>query len=146
MNVIPIQLPPLRDRRDDIPILVKHFLEKFAAGSDAMTVSQSAMRLMMSYAWPGNVRQLENAIERGVTMRGARPEIDLGDLPPEMQETPPPTAAPYVDLPEEGLDLNDYLATIERDLLRRALERTGGNRNRASEVLRIKRTTLVEKM
>jgi sigma-54 specific flagellar transcriptional regulator A len=79
-------------------------------------------------------------------MRGARPEIDVGDLLPEMQEAPPPTTAPYVDLPDEGLDLNDYLASIERDLLRRALERTRGNRNKASEVLRIKRTTLVEKM
>jgi transcriptional regulator with PAS, ATPase and Fis domain len=79
-------------------------------------------------------------------MRGSRPEIDVGDLLPEMQETPPATSTPYVDLPEDGLDLNAYLAGIEKDLVRRALERTRGNRNRAAEVLRIKRTTLVEKM
>jgi len=100
----------------------------------------------MAYDWPGNVRQLENAVERAVTMRGSRPEIEVGDLPPEMLETPLTTATPYVDLPEDGLDLNAYLTGIEKDLVRLALERTRGNRNRASEILRIKRTTLVEKM
>ena len=104
------------------------------------------MRALMAYDWPGNVRQLENAVERAVTMRGSRPEIDVGDLPPEVQEAPPPASTPYVDLPDDGLDLNDYLSSIERDLIRRALERTGGNRNKASELLHIKRTTLVEKM
>jgi DNA-binding NtrC family response regulator len=145
LNVFPLTLPPLRERREDIPLLTKHFLIKFAPDGPPQ-ISQGAMRALMAYDWPGNVRQLENAIERAVTMRGSRPEIDVGDLPPEVEEAPPVTAAPYVDLPDEGLDLNDYLASIERDLIRRALERTVGNRNKASEVLRIKRTTLVEKM
>jgi transcriptional regulator with PAS, ATPase and Fis domain len=145
LNVFPLTLPPLRERREDIPLLTKHFLVKFTPDGPPQ-MSQSAMRALMAYDWPGNVRQLENAIERAVTMRGGRPEIDVGDLPPEVQEAPPPSATPYVDLPDEGLDLNDYLASIERDLIRRALERTNGNRNKASEVLRIKRTTLVEKM
>jgi two-component system response regulator PilR (NtrC family) len=145
LNVFPVTLPPLRERREDIPLLTKHFLVKFAPDGPPQ-ISQGAMRALMAYDWPGNVRQLENAVERAVTMRGTRPEIDVGDLPPEVQEMPPATATPYVDLPEEGLDLNTYLAGIERDLLRRALERTRGNRNRASEILRIKRTTLVEKM
>ena len=112
LNVFQVTLPPLRDRREDIPLLIKHFLNKFAPEAPPQ-ISQGAMRCMMAFNWPGNVRQLENAVERAVTMRGSRPEIDVGDLLPEMQEAPPPTAAPYVDLPDEGLDLNDYLASIE---------------------------------
>ena len=145
LNVFQVTLPPLRERREDIPLLIKHFVNKFAPEAPP-TFSQGAMRCLMAFNWPGNVRQLENAVERAVTMRGSRPEIDVGDLLPEMQEAPPATAAPYVDLPEDGLDLNEYLASIEKDLIRRALERTRGNRNRAAETLRIKRTTLVEKM
>jgi DNA-binding NtrC family response regulator len=145
LHVIPIQLPPLRDRRDDIPVLVKHFLEKFAPGT-AMQVSQDAMRALMAYSWPGNVRQLENAIERAVALSGGRREVAVIDLPAEVQSTPESTATPFVDFPDAGLDLPAYLATIERDLIQRSLERTGGNRNKAAELLRIKRTTLVEKL
>ncbi|HLG55723.1 MAG TPA: sigma-54 dependent transcriptional regulator [Vicinamibacterales bacterium] len=145
LHVIPIQLPPLRDRRDDIPVLAKHFLEKFAPGIP-MQVSQGAMRGLMAYQWPGNVRQLENAIERAVALSAGRHEIEVADLPAEVQVTPQVTAAPFVDFPDNGLDLPAYLATIERDLIQRSLDRTGGNRNKAAELLRIKRTTLVEKL
>ena len=145
LNVIPLELPPLRERRDDIPILAKHFLDKFAPGV-AMHVSQGAMRALMAYHWPGNVRQLENAIERAVALGAGRPEIDSADLPPEVQATPQATPAPFVDLPEEGLDLPGHLASVERDLIHRALDRTRGNRNKAADLLRIKRTTLVEKL
>jgi len=145
LNVIPIEVPPLRERRDDIPVLVKHFLDKFAPDG-AMHVSQSAMRALMAYQWPGNVRQLENAVERAVALGAGRQEIDSTDLPPEVQATPHATPAPFVDFPEEGLDLPGYLASIERDLIQRALDRTRGNRNKAADLLRIKRTTLVEKL
>src|SRR5687767_2500193 len=145
LNVIPIQLPPLRDRREDIPVLAKHFLDKFAPGVP-MQFSQGAMRVLMAYPWPGNVRQLENAVERAVTLRSGRTEIDVADLPPDVQEDPQSVATPFVEFPEEGLDLPAYLTSIERDLIQRSLERTGGNRNRAAELLRIKRTTLVEKL
>ena len=145
LNVIPIHLPPLRERRDDIPLLATHFLKKFAPES-AIHLSQSAMRALMASAWPGNVRQLENAIERAVALSSGRPEIDLGDLPPEMQATPRAEAPPFVEFPEQGLDLPGYLAAIERDLIQRALDRTRGNRNRAADLLHIKRTTLVEKL
>jgi DNA-binding NtrC family response regulator len=145
LNVIPIELPPLRERRDDIPILVKHFLDKFAPGG-AMHVSQSAMRALMAYRWPGNVRQLENAVERAVALGAGRQEIDSADLPPELQATPQATPAPFVDFPDEGLDLPGYLASVERGLIHRALDRTRGNRNKAADLLRIKRTTLVEKL
>jgi transcriptional regulator with PAS, ATPase and Fis domain len=145
LHVIPIHLPPLRDRRDDIPVLVKHFLEKFAPGT-SMQVSQGAMRALMAYQWPGNVRQLENAMERAVALSAGRREIAVTDLPGEVQELPQSTSMPVVEFPEAGLDLPAYLNTIERDLIQRSLERTGGNRNKAAELLRIKRTTLVEKL
>ena len=145
LNVIPIELPPLRDRRDDIPILVKHFLDKFAPES-AIHVSQSAMRALMAFHWPGNVRQLENAVERAVAIGAGRQEIDSADLPPEVQDTPQEPPAPFVEFPEKGLDLPRYLASVERDLVHRALDRTRGNRNKAADLLRIKRTTLVEKL
>jgi two-component system response regulator PilR (NtrC family) len=145
LNVIHVQLPPLRDRREDIPVLVKHFLERVAPGVE-MHVSQSAMRGLMAYSWPGNVRQLENAIERAVALCGGRTEIDLGDLPPELNGAPAATVRPLVDFPDDGLDLPGYLAGIERDLIRMSLQRTHGNRNKAAELLRIKRTTLVEKL
>ena len=145
LNVIPIHLPPLRDRRDDIPVLAQHFLEKFAPGAQ-IQISQTAMRVLMAYPWPGNVRQLENAVERAVTLGGGRKEIDVVDLPPEIQDVPQALSTPFVEFPDDGLDLPAYLTSIERDLIRRSLERTGGNRNKAAELLRIKRTTLVEKL
>jgi transcriptional regulator with GAF, ATPase, and Fis domain len=145
LNVIPIQLPPLRDRREDIPLLAKHFLDKFAPGVP-LQISQGAMRILMAYPWPGNVRQLENAVERAVTLSAGRKEIDISDLPPEIQDAPQAMAAPFVEFPEEGLDLPAYLMSIERDLINQSLRRTGGNRNKAAELLRIKRTTLVEKL
>jgi DNA-binding NtrC family response regulator len=145
LNVIPIELPPLRERRDDIPLLVQHFLKKFAPDA-GLHMAQEAMRALMAYQWPGNVRQLENAVERAVALSTGRPEIQAADLPPEIQATPQAATPPFVDFPEEGLDLPHYLQTIERDLIRRALDRTAGNRNKAADLLRIKRTTLVEKL
>ena len=145
LNVIPIQLPPLRERRDDIPLLVKHFLTKFSADT-AVHTSQSAMRALMAYHWPGNVRQLENAMERAVALCSGRQEITVADLPTEVQSVPESETLSFVDFPDEGLDMPKYLASVERDLIHRALDRTQGNRNKAADLLRIKRTTLVEKL
>jgi len=145
LNVIPVQLPPLRDRREDIPLLVTHFLEKYAPGR-RMQMSQNALRALMAFGWPGNVRQLENAVERAVTLCAGRDTVDAHDLPPDVLEIPEPAATPFVDFPESGLDLTAYLTAIERDLILRSLDRTSGNRNKAAALLRIKRTTLVEKL
>jgi DNA-binding NtrC family response regulator len=145
LNVIPIELPPLRDRRDDIPLLVKHFLDKFSPDTELL-VAQTTMRALMAYHWPGNVRQLENAVERAVALSAGRQDIQIADLPPEVQALPQTATPPMVEFPEDGLDLPRYLASIERDLIQRALERTGNNRNKAADLLRIKRTTLVEKL
>jgi DNA-binding NtrC family response regulator len=147
LNVIPVKLPPLRERREDIPLLAQHFLDKFCAEARApVTISQQAMRHMMNYLWPGNVRQLENAIERAVAFGIARGQIDVADLPPELAGDivdPTPSA---VTLPEGGLDLEDVIGGIERELIHRALERTGGNKGQAARLLSLKRTTLVEKL
>jgi transcriptional regulator with PAS, ATPase and Fis domain len=147
LNVIPVHIPPLRERRDDIPLLVQHFLEKFRnSGAAAMTVSQEAMRQLMSYAWPGNVRQLENAAERAVAFGGSRGQIEAADLPPEIAGAEPPSANPSLALPEDGVDLDAFVANIERELIQRSLERTGGNKGQAAKLLNLKRTTLVEKL
>ena len=157
LNVIPVHLPPLRERKDDIPLLVRHFLDKLTAANDResaggrdVTLSQEGMRRLMAYHWPGNVRQLENAIERAVAFAAGRAQIDVGDLPPEIQEARDgPLSAPVasgVSLPEDGMNLDLFIAGIERDLIHRSLERTGGNKGEAARLLGLKRTTLVEKL
>jgi len=166
LNIIPIVLPPLRDRREDIPLLVQHFLRKFsepesgtlgarpdqARGQEPgarppviLTVSQQAMRCLMAYSWPGNVRQLENAIERAVALSGGRTQIETADLTHDIQQASQ-AAAPDLTLPEDGIDFDSYVSKIEHQLIRRALEKTGGNKGQASKLLNLKRTTLVEKL
>jgi DNA-binding NtrC family response regulator len=150
LNVIPVHVPPLRDRKEDIPLLVQHFLDKFAPGGDKsrqpLTVSQEAMRRLMAYHWPGNVRQLENAIERAVAFSAGRSHIDVADLPAEVQLVPEAAAPAAVTLPEEGIDLGAYIGNIERELIQLSLERTNGNKGQAARLLNLNRTTLVEKL
>ena len=100
----------------------------------------------MAYPWPGNVRQLENAIERAVALSGGRTQIETADLTPEIQQASQAAAAPDVNLPEGGIDFERYINRIEHELIRRALEKTGGNKGQASRLLNLKRTTLVEKL
>jgi two-component system, NtrC family, response regulator AtoC len=149
LNVIQIELPPLRERREDIPLLVQHFLEKYAVaggnGGGPVMVSQDAMRRLMAYGWPGNVRQLENAIERALALLGGRSTIEATDLPPEIPAAHVPVT-PSLDFPDAGVNLPDLVEQIERDLIQRALSRTGGNKAAAASLLNLKRTTLVEKM
>jgi DNA-binding NtrC family response regulator len=150
LNVIPVKLPPLRDRKEDIPLLVQHFLDRFCRELNpprpVMTVSQQAMRRLMAYGWPGNVRQLENALERGVALSAGRTQIELADLPPDVQELgETPTSGAFA-LPEDGIDFQEYVGSVERELIRQSLERTGGNKGRAAQLLNLKRTTLVEKL
>jgi DNA-binding NtrC family response regulator len=160
LNVIPVHIPPLRERKDDIPLLVQHFLDKFqreapggtptpgrrVSDRPAITFSQEAMRRLMAYQWPGNVRQLENAVERAVAFSGGRPQLDVVDLPTEIQQAEEPALTSSVTLPDEGLDLDRFISNIERDLIQRSLDRTGGNKGAAAKLLGLKRTTLVEKL
>jgi two-component system, NtrC family, response regulator AtoC len=150
LNVIPVRLPSLRERKEDIPLLVQHFVAKFSAAStparDTVTVSQEAMRRLMAYSWPGNVRQLENAIERTFALSAGRTQIEVGDLPPEVQAAHELPITSSIQFPESGVDLDRFIASIERELIERSLERTGGNKGRAAKLLNLKRTTLVEKL
>src|SRR5436309_4659739 len=121
LNVIPVRLPSLRERKEDIPLLVQHFLEKLRAERGAsrgeVTVSQGAMRRLMAYAWPGNVRQLENAVERALALSTGRSQIEFTDLPPELQQTDEPALPSSVMLPEEGLDLERFVASVEGEVI-----------------------------
>jgi len=148
LNVLPVQLPPLRDRRDDIPLLVQHFLQRLAAdnGRGAMTVSQDAMRRLMAYRWPGNVRQLENVVERAMAFSQGRSHIDVQDLPPEIQNQTGIVEGADTWLPEDGIDFESYIERIELSLIQRSLERTRGNKRQAARLLNLKRTTLIEKL
>jgi len=148
LNVIPIQLPALRERRDDIPLLVQHFLQKLCADirRPIVTVSQDALRRLMAYPWPGNVRQLENIVERALTFSQGRPQIDVADLGPEIGDPAQSALAEGPWLPDEGLDFEAYIGGLELALIRRSLERTRGNKRQAAKLLNLKRTTLIEKL
>jgi DNA-binding NtrC family response regulator len=143
-----VQLPALRERRDDIPLLVQHFLQKLGAEQvppRSVTMSQEALRRLMSYAWPGNVRQLENVVERALAFSHGRAQIDVADLGPDIQNLPAaPEGAPW--FPDEGIDLERYIEGVELTLIRRSLERTQGNKVQAARLLNLKRTTLIEKL
>src|SRR6478735_3266465 len=148
LNVIPVQLPPLRERRDDIPLLVQHFLQKLCADleRETVTVSQDAMRRLMAYSWPGNVRQLENIVERALAFSKGRPQIDVADLGPEIVEPRGDTTRDESWLPDEGLDFESYIGGLELALIRGSLQKTHGNKRQAAQLLNLKRTTLIEKL
>jgi two-component system response regulator PilR (NtrC family) len=134
LNVIEIGLPPLRDRSEDTPLLVNHFLEKYAAelGRPIQAVSDDAMECLIHYAYPGNVRELENVIERAVALsRGEL--IEREALTPQVLNPPASTVASRI--PEGGADLEAMLATYERGILSEALERSGGVKKRAAALL-----------
>jgi len=149
LNVIPIGLPPLRERREDIPLLVRHFVNRLSqqqTPAGEVTVTQEAMRRMMAYGWPGNIRQLENAVERALALGGERTQIDVEDLPPELKNSAALEQPVAVTLPDGGVELPAFIANIERGLISQALNETDGNKQRAAQLLGLKRTTLVEKV
>lgn len=161
LNVIPIVMPPLRERRGDIPLLINHFLKLYneEKNCDVIMRSEDVMGVLMAYDWPGNVRELENLVQRMVILKAVG-EIEVRDLPQKFFIAKP-GAAPFMapkapamgmggfmnfELPEDGVDLKALVNSFEDHLLKQALQRTGGNKNKASELLRMNRTTLVEKL
>jgi len=150
LNVIPIKMPSLKERREDIPLLISHFLNKFvnSDGSNQLDFGPEALELLYSYEWPGNVRELENLIERLVILRGGHivcPE----DLPARIFRQNPNSSPQYksnLELPETGINLKQFLVDIEDSLIIQALKRTQGNKNKASKLLGLNRTTLIEKL
>ena len=150
LNVIPVRIPPLRERRADIPLLAQFFLDRFAKESSPprgrVTIAQDAQQALMAHDWPGNVRQLENVIERAFALSPGRSQIDSSDLPPEVQQVPVSVDPAEYILPEPGVDLEMVVARFEHALIKRALERTEGNKSQAADLLQLKRTTLIEKL
>jgi DNA-binding NtrC family response regulator len=147
LNVIPIEAPPLRDRREDIPLLAHHFLEiaNRERNGEIRGFSQSTLDTLCDYRWPGNVRELENLIERLVVTHAGNGEITPADLPKQFQETPTVSiASPRV--PAGGLSFREVVDDFESDLIRQAMEQSRGTKNRAAQLLGLNRTTLLEKI
>ncbi|HLD78181.1 MAG TPA: sigma-54 dependent transcriptional regulator, partial [archaeon] len=137
LNVIPIHLPPLRERREDIALLVAHFLQKFGRqlNKDVRGVTPEALAILERYHWPGNIRELENVLERAIVLGGG--EVLGADALPESVRRERPMKALEVELPEDGMDLEATLDALERRYLQRALDRSGGVQTKAAELLRM---------
>jgi transcriptional regulator with GAF, ATPase, and Fis domain len=152
LNVVPLKMPALRERPEDIAALASHFVSKICReeGLPAKALSATALPKLATYSWPGNVRQLENAIEMAVVMSGARLTLTAADfrLPPaaEIQQLTAITNSETVLLPDHGLDFEQTVSQFERNILSQALRRTGGNKKLAADMLRLKRTTLSAKV
>ncbi len=150
LNVVPLKMPPLRERREDIPALAAHFVEKVCRLErlPLRRIAPEGMERLAQRNWPGNVRQLENAVEMAVALSGDRILLTSIDFP-----APGPLAGlggahdmPAIDVPDAGLDYEQTVAAIEKSILEQALRKTGGNKKAAAEMLRLKRTTLSAKM
>ena len=135
LNVIPIHLPPLRDRREDIPLLADHFLNKYAPGRK-ITVTQECIEILTNHPWQGNVRELENVIERTVVLLQGD-QITIGNLPQMLIEGANPSGAVTAELPEDGLDFDRVIEEMEKDLLLKALEKSGGVKKEAARILQM---------
>jgi transcriptional regulator with PAS, ATPase and Fis domain len=137
LNVIPIHLPPLRERREDIPLLAAHFVRKISAelGKSVKGVTPEALAILENYRWPGNIRELENVIERALVL-GSGDMLEADALPPDIQQSRVSQDVP-VEIPADGLDLEATLDQIENRYLQMALARTGGVQTRAAELLRV---------
>jgi DNA-binding NtrC family response regulator len=148
LNVVPITLPPLRTRRDDIPMLAQHFVRQSykTNGLSPRTIGQDAMRSLMNYSWPGNIRQFENAIEHAVAMSGTSSEITVDMLPEELREPGQIGMRSEITIPDEGINFASVVSQLERDLILRCLEKTGGNKRQAARLLQLSRTTLIDKL
>ncbi|HEX8635343.1 MAG TPA: sigma-54 dependent transcriptional regulator [Pyrinomonadaceae bacterium] len=137
VSVIPIELPPLREKREDIPELVTHFAEKYCAQAGRnLSVSERAMALLERYSWPGNVRELEHTIERAVALERTD-QIQPERLPEQITNYNPARVADALDLPNDGLNLTAHLDQLEKTYLLEALRRTGGNQTRAADLLQL---------
>jgi DNA-binding NtrC family response regulator len=148
LAVIPITLPPLRDRPEDIPLLARHFVQKSCRnnGLPPRTITQEALRALMNYSFPGNIRQLENAIEHAVAMTGQASEIPARALPEEVSAPAASLMIPSVAIPDEGINFTQVVSQLERELILRCLEKTGGNKRQAARLLQLSRTTLIDKL
>ncbi|MDI1230323.1 MAG: sigma-54 dependent transcriptional regulator [Methylobacter sp.] len=146
INVLGIQLPPLRERREDIPLLARHFLEKYrrSLGGDSFTLSEEVAQALMAYAWPGNVRELENMMERAVVLSQGF-EVGLRHFPQEILLTESPVIL-MSSIGNEDMDLEASVAKLEKNLLNKALAESAGNKAKAARILKISERTLWYKL
>jgi DNA-binding NtrC family response regulator len=138
LNVLHVHLPPLRQRAEDLPELARHFVHRTCEnfGMPPKRLTSDALRVLQAYSWPGNVRELENVIERTVALESTE-MISSGSLPEHLRGAPERPAVEHTGLPEEGLDIDEYLENVRRSLMRQALENSGGHQKKASELLRM---------
>lgn len=154
LNVVPIEIPALRQRVEDIPALVRHFIRKVVRdeGLPMKQPSRDTLERLMRYSWPGNVRQLENAIEMAMILSGAREVLLPSDFRLPQESSPAALRSnvtmmsPGISVPDHGLDFERTVGQIERNILEQALRRTNGNKKQAAEMLGLKRTTLTAKL
>ncbi len=146
INVVPIVIPPLRSRAEDIPLLVEHFISRFAP-EKKISVRDDALRALVQYSWPGNVRELRNVVQRIALFVDG--ELKLADLPPEIREENPvdllikACSRCFVD---DQMTFEQIVACLETNLLRQAMAQTGGNRSQAAKVLKLNLSTLRDKL
>ncbi|MFH0793464.1 MAG: helix-turn-helix domain-containing protein, partial [bacterium] len=147
LNVIPLHIPPLRQRVDDLPLLVAHFIERFnkANNRKITRLNEAAMAALRKYSWPGNVRELENLIERLTILHGEG-EIGVENLPDRIRALGTGPSVSLDHFPEEGVNLNKLLEEYEDNLIVQAMKKAKGVKNQAAKLLNINRTTLVEKL
>lgn len=154
LNVVHLCVPPLRERAQDIQPLAEHLLTRFCstAGLPVKSIDEQVWPMLISYPWPGNVRQLQNAMERAAALSNLRLVIRPGDFPEEVRAQPLAAATPLsragtpTTAASEGLNISDVVSNVERNLLLQSLDKTGGNKTRAAKLLHMKRTTFVEKL
>ncbi len=161
LNVVPVWMPPLRERRDDVPVLATHFVEKICGleGIAPRRLAPETLERLMSYSWPGNVRELENAVEMAIALSGDRellhpsdfpladsPSSDLASGGPVFRKPVSASTERAIDVPPGEFDFEETVGRIERQILGEALRRTNGNKTAAAEMLGLKRTTLAAKL
>jgi DNA-binding NtrC family response regulator len=148
LHVVRVVLPPLRDRREDIPVMAQHFVQQSCEsnGLELKTLSQAALRLLMTYGWPGNIRHLQNVIEHAVAMSGEATEILPQALPDELHTPSSLSGLSLPATPDEGINFTSTMTQVERELILRYLAKAGGNKRRAARLLNLSRTTLIDKL
>ena len=151
LNVVPIEVPPLRERASDVRLLVLHFIDKFCREEKiaAKQISRETLDRLSAHDWPGNVRQLENAVEKAIVLSGDRPTLVPGDFPLPPRTRPVAFSGDsraFIAVPDHGLDFEKTVGNIERNILEQALKKTRGNKKLAAEMLGLKRTTLSAKL
>lgn len=147
LNVVPLRMPPLRERQGDIPLLAQYFLDKFSGSSGNKRLTQRALAALERYHWPGNIRQLENEIQRAVLLCSDKPEIDLEDLSTNVRvgAVAPAKSKADTPTPENQADLKEAIERLEKTMIEEALAKTGGNKSEAARQLGISRSSLITK-